>query len=77
MASLLTLTPDTLEFVLLSFEGPDQYAMAGGLGVRMKELALELARQGATVVVNDRGVHDRQFMRVQKDAIATAAFPSP
>ena len=46
MAGLLSLTPDTLEFVLLSFEGPDQYAMAGGLGVRMKELALELARQG-------------------------------
>lgn len=40
------LTPETVEFVLLSFEGPDQYAMAGGLGVRMKELALELARQG-------------------------------
>ncbi len=40
------LTPDTLEFVLLSFEGPDQYAMAGGLGVRVKELSLELARQG-------------------------------
>ncbi len=46
MADLLRLTPDTLEFVLLSFEGPDQYALAGGLGVRMKELALELARQG-------------------------------
>ena len=44
--TLPRLTPDTLEFVLLSFEGPDQYAMAGGLGVRMKELALELARQG-------------------------------
>jgi glycosyltransferase involved in cell wall biosynthesis len=40
-----SLTPDSLDFVLLSFEGPDQYAMAGGLGVRMKELALELARQ--------------------------------
>jgi glycosyltransferase involved in cell wall biosynthesis len=40
------LTPDSLEFVLLSFEGPDEYSMAGGLGVRMKELGLELARQG-------------------------------
>ena len=46
MTTLPKLTPDTLDFVLLSFEGPDQYAMAGGLGVRMKELALELARQG-------------------------------
>ena len=48
MVTLPRLTPETLEFVLLSFEGPDQYAMAGGLGVRMKELALELARQGYT-----------------------------
>ena len=40
------LTQDSLEFVLLSFEGPDEYSMAGGLGVRMKELGLELARQG-------------------------------
>jgi glycosyltransferase involved in cell wall biosynthesis len=48
MATLPRLTPDTLQFVLLSFEGPDQYSMAGGLGVRMKELALELARQGFT-----------------------------
>lgn len=46
MATLPRLTPETLDFVLLSFEGPDQYAMAGGLGVRMKELALELAKQG-------------------------------
>lgn len=46
MATLPPLTPDTLDFVLLSFEGPDEYSMAGGLGVRMKELSLELARQG-------------------------------
>lgn len=46
MLSLPRLTPETLQFVLLSFEGPDEYATAGGLGVRMKELALELARQG-------------------------------
>ncbi|MHB1345234.1 MAG: glycosyltransferase family 4 protein [Thermoleophilia bacterium] len=46
MAELPGLTPETVQFVLLSFEGPDEYSMAGGLGVRMKELALELARQG-------------------------------
>lgn len=46
MVTLPYLTPDRLDFVLLSFEGPDQYALAGGLGVRMKELASELARQG-------------------------------
>lgn len=44
--SITRLTSDTLEFLLLSFEGPDQYSTAGGLGVRMKELAYELARQG-------------------------------
>jgi glycosyltransferase involved in cell wall biosynthesis len=46
MVAVPALTPDSLDFVLLSFEGPDEYSMAGGLGVRMKELALELARQG-------------------------------
>jgi glycosyltransferase involved in cell wall biosynthesis len=46
MVTLPPLSAETLDFVLLSFEGPDQYSMAGGLGVRMKELAFELARQG-------------------------------
>ncbi len=46
LVGLPGLTPETLDFVLLSFEGPDEYSMAGGLGVRMKELSLELARQG-------------------------------
>jgi glycosyltransferase involved in cell wall biosynthesis len=40
-------TPDTLEFLILCFEGPDQpYSMAGGLGVRVAELAQALAQQG-------------------------------
>ena len=59
MHRLPRLTPDTLQFVLLSFEGPDQYALAGGLGVRMKELGLELARQGFTthhLFVGDPGL---------------------
>lgn len=39
--------PGNLEFVLLSFEGPDQpYSMAGGLGVRITELAQALAEAG-------------------------------
>jgi len=37
--------PDTL-FALLSFEGPDRYSLAGGLGTREKELARALARLG-------------------------------
>ena len=46
MPAFPKLTPESLDFVLLSFEGPDEYSMAGGLGMRMKELSLELARQG-------------------------------
>ncbi len=40
------LTPDNTVFVSLSFEGPDQYAQAGGLGVRVAELDTALAQAG-------------------------------
>ncbi|MGH7620002.1 MAG: glycosyltransferase family 4 protein, partial [Gemmatimonadaceae bacterium] len=33
------LTPDSTMFILVSFEGPDSYSQAGGLGVRMTGLA--------------------------------------
>jgi glycosyltransferase involved in cell wall biosynthesis len=39
-------TPDRTVFVLLSFEGPDLYSQAGGLGVRMKGLSRTLAILG-------------------------------
>jgi glycosyltransferase involved in cell wall biosynthesis len=39
-------TPDRTVFVLLSFEGPDLYSQAGGLGVRMKGLSRSLAILG-------------------------------
>ena len=39
-------SPATLTFCLLSFEGPDRYAQAGGLGMRVTHLAEALARQG-------------------------------
>ena len=38
--------PASTIFVLLSFEGPDVYSQAGGLGVREKELARALAEHG-------------------------------
>ena len=38
--------PGSTVFVLLSFEGPDVYSQAGGLGVRMKEMARALAGAG-------------------------------
>lgn len=40
------LTPARAIFVLLSFEGPDRYAIAGGLGVRVAELSRALASAG-------------------------------
>ena len=40
-------TPENTEFVILSFEGPDQpYSQAGGLGVRVSNLSIALARKG-------------------------------
>jgi glycosyltransferase involved in cell wall biosynthesis len=39
-------TPQTTAFVILSFEGPDEYSQVGGLGVRVKGLARALARMG-------------------------------
>jgi glycosyltransferase involved in cell wall biosynthesis len=37
---------DNTVFVLLSFEGPDRYSMAGGLGTRVTNLSLALAGLG-------------------------------
>jgi glycosyltransferase involved in cell wall biosynthesis len=39
-------TPDRTAFVVLSFEGPDEYSQAGGLGVRVKGLSRSLAHMG-------------------------------
>src|SRR5947209_2553275 len=46
--ALPALTPDDTEFVVLSFEGPDPYCRAGGLGVRATELTRALAERGFT-----------------------------
>jgi glycosyltransferase involved in cell wall biosynthesis len=39
-------TRDNTEFAILCFEGPDQYSLAGGLGVRISSLSTTLARMG-------------------------------
>jgi len=39
-------TAETLEVVMVCFEGPDRYSMAGGLGVRARELCRALADAG-------------------------------
>ena len=45
------LTPETLEFVLVSFEGPDPYSLAGGLGVRVREFSRAAASLGFTTTL--------------------------
>ena len=42
------ISPENTMFVLLSFEGPDIYSTAGGLGTRVTELSEALATQGYT-----------------------------
>jgi glycosyltransferase involved in cell wall biosynthesis len=51
-------TPRNLEVVMVSFEGPDQYSQAGGLGVRARELCRGIAAAGfrtTLVFVGDPG----------------------
>lgn len=43
---MVRIGPENSVFVLLSFEGPDQYSLAGGLGTRMNNLAEALADGG-------------------------------
>ena len=43
------MTAENTEFVILSFEGPDVYSLAGGLGVRVTNLSQALAEQGFRV----------------------------
>jgi glycosyltransferase involved in cell wall biosynthesis len=40
------ISPDNTQFVVLSFEGPDRYSLAGGLGVRVSNLCESLATSG-------------------------------
>jgi len=46
MAKNSGITPKNTIFVILSFEGPDRYSQAGGLGVRVSELSSALAEAG-------------------------------
>lgn len=43
---MIPLDPSHAEFLLVSFEGPDAYAQAGGLGVRMTGLSEALVARG-------------------------------
>ena len=57
-------TPATLEIVLIAFEGPDGYSLAGGLGVRVRDLARALAHLGfrtTLVFVGDPGAPSEEM----------------
>jgi glycosyltransferase involved in cell wall biosynthesis len=43
---MMRLTPDRADFAIVSFEGPDEYSRAGGLAVRVRDLAETLAELG-------------------------------
>lgn len=43
---LESMSPEDAVFAVLSFEGPDSYSLAGGLGVRVSKLSQALAEQG-------------------------------
>ncbi|MBI2908816.1 MAG: GAF domain-containing protein [Chloroflexi bacterium] len=51
--------PHNTVFVILSFEGPDPYSMAGGLGVRVTHLSETLASMGFPVHLFFVGDHRR------------------
>lgn len=44
--SHIYISPDNTIFIILSFEGPDGYSLAGGLGVRTSRLSEALVKQG-------------------------------
>jgi len=52
-------TPENLEVVMVSFEGPDQYSLAGGLGVRARELTRAFAAAGFITTLVFVGDPDR------------------
>ena len=43
---MVHISPENAEFAIVSFEGPDEYSRAGGLAVRVRDLAETLAELG-------------------------------
>ena len=58
-------TPETLDIVMVSFEGPDQYSQAGGLGVRARELCRAFAGLGYRTTLVFVGDPDKPGLFVQ------------
>jgi D-inositol-3-phosphate glycosyltransferase len=59
-------TPETLEVVMVSFEGPDQYSQAGGLGVRARELCRAFAALGFRTTLVFIGDPDKPGVEVDR-----------
>jgi glycosyltransferase involved in cell wall biosynthesis len=57
-------TPRSLDVVMVSFEGPDQYSQAGGLGVRARELCRALAGRGFDTTLVFVGDPDRPAIEI-------------
>src|SRR6202051_791848 len=57
-------TPETLDVVMVSFEGPDQYSQAGGLGVRARELCRAFAALGFRTTLVFVGDPDKPVMEM-------------
>jgi glycosyltransferase involved in cell wall biosynthesis len=60
------ITTDNTVFVILSFEGPDQYSLAGGLGVRISNIAAALAAAGFTTHLIFIGAPKRKKEEITK-----------
>lgn len=65
----MRLSPQTVEFVILSFEGPDLYSLIGGLGVRVTELASTLAEMGFRTRLFFLGDPNKAYYEEQVDGL--------
>jgi hypothetical protein len=54
-------TPATLDIAMVSFEGPDQYSQAGGLGVRANQMCRAFAAMGFRTSLYFVGDPDEPF----------------
>lgn len=63
------LSPQSVEFVILSFEGPDLYSLIGGLGVRASELSHCLAELGFRTRLYFLGDPQKAYHEEQVDGL--------
>ncbi|MDA8187309.1 MAG: glycosyltransferase [Dehalococcoidales bacterium] len=71
MKSPTRIAKDNTTFVLMSFEGPDRYSLAGGLGVRIRHLSEALASSGYETHLLFIGDPNRQGCETRLDGKLT------